>query len=102
MLLEVPYKDGETVSEVVNAPYDIVGVHTPSGAVVSGPYTVEAGPKADDTGTVTYNGAAVPQLDDHDCIDVQIFAAWDWVTLTAGGAASADGSIFLICRNFHP
>lgn len=101
-MVKVPWTAVQAESAVVNCPYDVVGVYTPAGQTLAGPYTVKAAHAQGQTPVAQqHEGAAMPTLVDGNTRDVGTFGHYSFFTLTAD-TPPADTSEFcyLLYRDF--
>jgi hypothetical protein len=100
--MKVEWDAVQAESAVVNCPYDIVGVFTPAGQTLAGPYTVKVSHDKTEAPTAqTHNGAAIPDLTDGDTMPIGTYGFYSFVTLTATTPpADTTEYCYLIYRDF--
>ena len=101
-LLKVEWSSAGAESDVFNCPYDIVGVVTPAGMTVAGPYT----PKASEFSGVaptakTVGGSVMPDLIENDVVSVGTFGYYPFWTLTATTPAAEGDFVYIKYRDFQ-
>lgn len=101
-LKKVTWSAVQAESDVVNCPYDIVGVFTPTGQTLAGPYTLKGSHSADEApAAVNHNGSALPTLVEDDTQDVGTYGHYAFVTLTATTSpADTDEFCYIVYRDF--
>jgi len=102
-LKKVTWDAVQAESAVVNCPYDIVGVFTPTGQTLAGPYTLKASHSAVEApAVVNHGGSALPALTEDDTKDVGTYGHYSFFTLTATTSpADTDEFCYLVYRDFR-